>query len=222
VKPEILLFDVDDTLYSPETGIWDLIGKRIDLYINLKLGIPPGGPLRKALFKKYGTTMRGLQAEYGIDPHEYLKFVHEVPLPELLSPNPTLRAVLERLPYPKVILTNSDRAHASRVTQTLGIYECFGRIIDILDLSPYCKPQPEAFLKALEILGQPDPGKCLFFEDSPRNIQAARAVGMLTVHVSNTNPDGISDYHLDSIDEVGDLFGSDFSLGNGINLAPQE
>ncbi len=212
MKPDILIFDLDDTLYQPETGMWEQIGKRIDLFIQERLGAPPGNPLRKDLFQRYGTTMRGLVAEYGIDTQDYLKFVHDVPVAQILAPNPGLKKALEQIPIPKMILTNSDRPHATRVTSALGIYDCFEKIVDINDLNPYCKPQNEAYHKALQLLGNPAPQKCILFEDSAQNIAAAQGLGFVTVQVNHKGQRADSDFRLETIDQLASLFTPDFSV----------
>ena len=94
-----LLIDLDDTVYPPSSGIWGLIGERIDLFIHTRLQLPWDEipHLRQRFFAEYGTTMRGLMVNYHIDPEDYLKFVHEVPIEALLQPDPDLRKVLAEL-----------------------------------------------------------------------------------------------------------------------------
>jgi len=182
-----IYIDVDDTLYSPSTGIWDLIGDRMDLYIhdrlNLDWAIIP--QLRRKLFETYGTTMRGLQLTYAIDTEDFLSFVHDVPVEDKLEPDPVLKTVLSALPYRKIILTNADQNHARRVLRCLAVEDCFEDIVDIHKIAPACKPQPEAYLKALSITGENDPACCAFVDDSPRNLQTAHELGFLTILVGS-------------------------------------
>ena len=70
----------------------------------------------------YGTTLRGLQIHYGIQPKEYLNFVHDLPLHQYLQPNPALREMLRSIPKKRWIFTNSDQPHVERVLSILGIY----------------------------------------------------------------------------------------------------
>ena len=39
--PLTLLFDLDDTLYAAECGLWPAIGQRITQYMIERLGLPP-------------------------------------------------------------------------------------------------------------------------------------------------------------------------------------
>jgi putative hydrolase of the HAD superfamily len=215
MRAEILLFDLDDTLYPPTSGLWNKIGDRIDdfIFANIKLPKEEIPTIRSTLYNQYGTTMRGLQILYGIDPHEYLDYVHDVPLERYLKPNPVLKSLLQQIPIRKWIFTNADSKHALRVTDFLGINECFERIVDILDVLPYCKPMPEAYLKALEIMEINDPHKVILFEDTQKNILAARELGFYTVQVGGS-PDHSAHDHIPSLQDMHYLFETDFSIRN--------
>jgi len=186
---EYLIFDLDDTLYPPTSGVWDAIGARINQFLldNLKLTPESVNEVRQYLFNTYGTTLRGLQTEYGIDPYKYLNYIHNIPLESFLQPNPALKQMLKKISSRKVIFTNSDQNHALRVLGQLQLDGIFERIIDVLDVAPYCKPQTEAFEKALHLIGNPDPTHCLIVDDSLRNIQTARDMGFKTILVGSHN-----------------------------------
>ncbi len=185
-----LFIDLDDTLYPADSGVWQDIRDRIDLYMHSVLGIPVEEvpALRHHLFNTYGTTLRGLEATRSIDPNEYLRFVHDVPLERYLKPNPELRQVLLNYSYPKFIFTNGDRPHALRVLKILGLENLFDDIIDIVALSPYCKPMPETFDIALDYTRHSSPSDCILVDDAPRNLAAAHAYGFQTVLVGPPNP----------------------------------
>lgn len=180
-----IFFDLDDTLYPSTTGLWDLIGQRIDLFmhdfIGLDWAIIP--EKRQSLFNQYGTTLRGLVAEYNIDPDHYLDFVHDVPIEELLDPAPELRMKIQALQQQKVIFTNADRNHANRVIDALSLQGCFQRIIDIRELEPFCKPQREAFERAFLLAGNLSAEDVIMIDDTPRNLETAVQMGCLTIQV---------------------------------------
>jgi putative hydrolase of the HAD superfamily len=198
------LIDLDDTLYPPSSGIWDLIGERIDLFIHDRVGLAweeiPA--LRRELYINYGTTMRGLVVNYHIDAEDYLKFVHEVPVEELIGPDLQLTAVLSSFPQNKVIFTNADVRHARRVLRALQLETVFGQIIDIRQMTPFCKPQPEAYLLALKLAGEVLPQNCLVVDDSPRNLSAAAALGFPTVLVGSAQPEPGIDYTISTLKEL--------------------
>jgi putative hydrolase of the HAD superfamily len=185
-----LFIDLDDTLYPADSGVWKAIRQRIDMYVMERFHLPleDARVRRQELFLRYGTTMRGLQAEYHVDEDEYLAFVHDVPLVDFLRPNPGLCQMLQSYPQRRVIFTNADVHHARRVLAVLGLSACFQQIIDIKALSPYCKPMQEAFRIALEIAGEPDPARCVLVDDQAHNVRAARAFGMQAIRVGALEP----------------------------------
>jgi putative hydrolase of the HAD superfamily len=179
-----LLFDLDDTLYPHESGAWDRVRIRIDQFLIEKMGFAPDDvpTLRSRLFQQYGTTLRGLQIEFEVDMDDYLRFVHDAPLEDILSPDPELGQVLHALPQRKVIFTNAYAPHAHRVMEILGVQDHFDQIIDIYVIHPYCKPEVEAFRKALAFINEA-PEDCLLIDDNPANLDTAQALGMGTISV---------------------------------------
>ena len=185
MKITTLFFDLDDTLYPPASGLWDEIRVRIEQYLLDRMHIPRDEiqEVRQSFYNQYGTTLRGLQITRNVDMHEYLAYVHDVPLANYITREPRLRGVLEQIPLRKLIFTNADRNHANRVLDILGLQGIFEDIIDIVDIAPYCKPQPEAYQIALQRAGNPDPRTCLMLDDSPRTLATAQSLGFATVCV---------------------------------------
>jgi len=180
-----MFFDLDDTLYPPTTGVWDAIGDRMDVYITEILGIAPEKvkPLREELFHEYGTTLRGLKTLYGIDEIKFLDYVHDIPLDHYLQPDLALVNTLGLFPGRKIIFTNASQAHAERVISVLGLNGVFSEIIDILQITPYCKPLPGAYQKALEISSVHEVQNCVMIDDSTRNLKTAHKMGFYTIQV---------------------------------------
>ena len=182
-----IFFDLDDTLYPASSGLWGAIRNRIDLYMVERLHIPKEQvhDLRHYLFSTYGTTMRGLQATMYIDAQDYLDFVHDVPVAEYITANPALRIMLSGLTQRKVIFTNADVKHAMRVLDRLQVSDCFTQIIDILSVTPYCKPQEEAFQMALKLAGTESANECVLVDDGLSNLAVASRLGFLTVRAGS-------------------------------------
>jgi putative hydrolase of the HAD superfamily len=181
-----LILDLDETIYPSSTGLWDLIGERITMFIHERLGTPLDEipAIRNGYFHTYGTTLRGLELNHGINAQDYLEYVHNVPIEQILAPDPALRQVLSSYPQRKVIFTNSNKAHSRRVLTQVGISDLIDNIVDIVDINPYCKPQVEAFEKALALLGGLAPSDCLFVDDNLMNIQTAAGLGLPVVYVN--------------------------------------
>jgi putative hydrolase of the HAD superfamily len=178
-------FDLDETLYPASSGLWAAIRERINAFMHERMGFPPNQieELREKFFHEYGTTLRGLQANYTVDMEEYLAFVHDVPLEAHLHPDPDLRGVIEALTGRKYIFTNADSLHANRVLDVLGLQGLFDGILDVHTLAPYCKPMPESFELAMQAAGSSDPHTCALLDDQIRITRAARSQGLYTILV---------------------------------------
>lgn len=202
-----IFFDLDDTLYPADSGLWDEIKERINRYMRERMGIPAEqvSPLRQKLFEQYGTTMRGLELSYALDVPDYLAFVHGLPLKDYIGPVPGLREILQALPQRKFIFTNGDAAHAQRVIRTVGLDGCFNGILDILGMTPYCKPMPETFDMALKLAGEPQARRCMMIDDQPRTTRAARARGMYSVLFGVNTPHPDADAVLSDLRQLPEL-----------------
>jgi putative hydrolase of the HAD superfamily len=185
-----LFFDLDDTLYPASTGLWKAIKERMNMYMRDRMGIPEEQvpPLREQYFKMYGTTLRGLQARHNVDAEDFLAFVHDLPLKDFLTPNPTQREVIASLPSRKLIFTNADVHHAERVLAALQLDDLFDDVVDVNAVAPYCKPMPESFAIAQELADEPDPRKCVLIDDLPRTTRAALNVGMASILYGTDEP----------------------------------
>ncbi|MBI5051762.1 MAG: pyrimidine 5'-nucleotidase [Chloroflexi bacterium] len=206
------LFDVDDTLYPSNIGLWDVIGERITTYMIERVGVDPRvvNELRKSYLENFGTALNGLRHDYGIDVDDYLQYVHDLPLDRYLNPDPALDAMLSRLPLQKIVFTNSDAAHSMRVMNRLGVAHHFSRVIDIRALEFTNKPDPLAYQKVLAMLNA-TADECIFADDALRNLRPAKAIGMTTILVNNDlSLDGV-DYKVRSVLEVEEIVES---LGN--------
>jgi putative hydrolase of the HAD superfamily len=179
---ETWVFDLDNTLY-PHHLLWQQVDDRIRAFIEnfLKVSRDEAFRIQKDYYKRYGTTMRGLMSEHGLNPDDFLEFVHQIDHSPL-EPNPALGAALAQLPGRKLILTNGTRKHADAVMKKLAVQEHFDDVFDIVAAELEPKPSPktyERFLARHEV----DPGKAAMFEDLARNLEAPHALGMTTVLV---------------------------------------
>src|SRR3546814_19553572 len=83
-------------------------------------------------------------AAHGVEPHDFLDYVHDIDLARL-SADPALVAALDRLPGRKFVLTNGDEAYAARVLATLGLATAFDGMHDIHALEYVTKPDPRSY-----------------------------------------------------------------------------
>jgi putative hydrolase of the HAD superfamily len=196
-----IFFDLDDTLYPSTNGLWDAIRDRMNLYMEERLNMPADeiSALRREYFIKYGTTLRGLQFHHDVDADEFLAFVHDLPLKSFLKPDPELRKLIQSLPQKKWIFTNADAAHAGRVLSLLGVEDCFNGIIDVRANNFLCKPEPEVYRLTLIHAGEADPNRCVFLDDSARNLAPATQLGFYTVLVGTSEPNPLARCTIPSI-----------------------
>jgi putative hydrolase of the HAD superfamily len=199
------LFDLDNTLYPQNSGLWEEIGRRISVYMTERLGYDPEEVHeRRVLYHRtFGTTLNALRHYYGIKADDFLKFVHDIPLENHIQPDPQVDHLLGEIPLRKVIYTNADATHAARVLEHLGIAHHFEKIIDILTLDFVNKPDVESYRRALGLIGA-DPRECVFIEDSLTNLLPAREMGMVTVFIGPEEDAAGADFRIGHLLELGD------------------
>jgi putative hydrolase of the HAD superfamily len=198
-----LLFDLDETLYPSRSGLMAGIGELMSRYMEERLDMPPTEvpTLREHYYRVYGTTMRGLQIHHGIDPEDYLAYVHDLPLEDYIGPNDELDRVLAEIETEKVVFTNASAEHARGVLKVLGIGRHFSRIIDVRALGYIAKPDPAAYRRALAILGATG-DECLLVDDRARNLSPAKELGMITVLVGSEKTADV-DFAIGDVTEIG-------------------
>jgi putative hydrolase of the HAD superfamily len=201
-----ILFDLDETLYPKDTGIMDQIRLLILDYIRTRLNLTTeeADALRRRYFAAYGTTMRGLQINDHIDPDDYLRYVHNIPLERYLKPNRDLDAVLASLSQQKVVFTNASREHAENVCTVLGIRSHIDRIVDVRDMDYESKPQPGAYHRICDLLGV-RAEECLLVEDNVRNLCPGKELGMVTVLVDSSQAHACVDFAVPRVEEIGQI-----------------
>lgn len=198
-------FDLDGTLYDSRCGMLDHINHLIDQWILRVVPMPEGevSAFRGRMFQKYGGTLPGLTVEYGSDYYASLRFCHDFPVEDFVSPNPVLRDQLLRLPGRKFIFTTAYRFYAVRVLKVLGVLDCFDGIIDAIDVFPAPKPAPEAYQRALQIAAEADVSRCAFLDDQPRNVAAGHREGFFAVQVGSEFPtDPLADARISRIEDL--------------------
>lgn len=179
------LFDLDNTLYPAECDLFALIDERMGMYIQnlLQCDGTEARRVQKDYFYNHGTTLAGLMTVHGIDAHEFLEYVHDIPM-DRITPNPLLTAHIDALPGRKLIYTNGNTPYVCRVLDALGMAHSFEAIFDIVaaDLAPKPAPQSYAMLCDMHAI---NPKTAFFADDMTRNLQPAKAMGMTTLWINN-------------------------------------
>ncbi|SVE49312.1 uncharacterized protein METZ01_LOCUS502166, partial [marine metagenome] len=131
-KIDTWIFDLDNTLYSADSGIFQQVHKLMGKFIveHLNVNINEAKTIQRKYYKKHGTTLRGLMDNHGIDPDSFLEEVHKLDY-SIVSPNLKLAKNLENLNGKKFIFTNANKKHADIILDKLQIANLFEGIFDI-------------------------------------------------------------------------------------------
>ncbi len=207
---QAILFDLDNTLYPPERDLFSLIDVRINRYMEEVVAIDPQqvDGLRRRYWQDYGATLQGLIRHHGINPEDYLDYVHAVDVGSRLAPDVALRACIEELEIPSYVFTNGSLCHVERVVKALGLEGLFVDVFDIRIANYQPKPNPDPYrgvLDKLRLAGE----ACVMVEDQPQNLQTAKKFGMKTVLVgppeARQKQHSFVDAHLARPAEIGPL-----------------
>ena len=183
------IFDLDNTMYDINLGLFKKISNRITDFIMSKysLDIDQAKKIQKEYYLKYGLTLRGLIVEKKLEPEEFLDYVHDVEHPELKK-NDQLISKIRILEGKKIIFTNATSKHAKKILNILELEHDFDQIIDIKDLEYIPKPDKRSYKKLLECLNlnKENLNKTIFFEDTVKNLIPAKELGITTLWIKNS------------------------------------
>jgi putative hydrolase of the HAD superfamily len=185
---DVFVFDLDNTLYPANHDIFIAIGARMTDFIARAAGLPHDEALKlqNRYYELYGATVTGLMRRHGVDPAEFMAYVHDVPL-DGVAPDPELAALIGRLPGRRIVFTNGARAYARDIIAHLGMADVFERIVALEDVDWAPKPQRTAF-ERMAALTSVTPARAVMFEDHLTNLATANAMGMATVLVGHDSP----------------------------------
>ena len=187
-KIKYWIFDLDNTLYSGDTKVFDQVDKKMSKFISekLKVSIEEAKVIQKNYFHEYNTTLNGMIKNHKIDADEFLEFVHDVDLNFLKADKPLEREI-SNLEGKKFIFTNGSKAHVANVTKRIGIEKLFDGVFDIVESNFIPKPSIEPYKKIIEKY-KIEPQYSIFIEDIARNLKPAHELGMKTVWIKNDEP----------------------------------
>ena len=188
IEMKYWIFDLDNTLYSGQTKVFDQVDKKMSSYISKKLNIDinEARKLQKEYFHKYSTTLAGMIKHHKIDANEFLEFVHDVNL-DFLKKDEELENQISKISGRKFIFTNGSKAHAENVTKKIGINKLFDGVFDIVEANFIPKPSMKAYKELIDKY-KIEPQYCIFIEDIARNLKPAHELGMKTVWIKNDEP----------------------------------
>lgn len=180
----IALFDFDGVLMDTESQysrFWDETGRK---FVNIEgFGSIIKGQTLKQIFAKHfaGYSEKELRAiEDAINDFEKEMTYEFIPgAREFLLE-------LKKAGIPTAIVTSSNN---TKMSQVYKAHPQLHTMVDAILTSEHftrSKPDPECFLKGMEVLGG-TPGTTVVFEDSIHGLTAARAAGAYVVGLATTN-----------------------------------
>ncbi|KAG9101978.1 hypothetical protein FRC06_002426 [Ceratobasidium sp. 370] len=178
----VVWFDIDNTLYPPNDQIVSLVqGKIHDYFLDLDLEPEEARALQRRYYTQYGLSVRGLieHHDVGTYPLDFdAKVDASLPLEELLTPDPTVRKLLEDIDPSKAriwALTNAYKTHAQRVLKILQLEDMFEGMVycDYGAQNFACKPERRFYDQALA-LANATAEKSYFVDDNFGNVRGAK------------------------------------------------
>ncbi len=196
------IFDLDQTLYPHEAEVMSLIEGKMSAFVARETGLPypEAYALQKKYLNEHGTTLAGLMAYHNIDPYAFLNEVHDVSL-DNLHPDQELNSLIKALKGRKLVFTNGDNRHAVRILAKLEMTGLFDGVFHLEHANFIPKPNLVTFHKMMEA-NEVLPDTAAFFEDSPKNLKPAHALGMKTILVgpkAEGNTDTFIDFRSPSL-----------------------
>ncbi|WP_420548199.1 pyrimidine 5'-nucleotidase [Curvivirga sp.] len=183
---ETWIFDLDNTLYPEKCNLFAQIDKKMGHFISQTLDLEhdEAKAVQKKYFLEHGTTLNGLMTNHGVEPKDFLDFVHDIDYSPVLR-DETIDKALAELPGRKLIFTNGTVKHAEATLAQLGIAHHFDDIFDIIASDYIPKPNAAPYDKMIKQFDI-DPTKAVMVEDMAKNLKYPAEVGMRTVWVKTT------------------------------------
>ena len=183
-----IIFDLDNTLYSPTSAMDAGITSRMMQAVADFFGVDmdEAVSLRKKNLPRFSTTLEWLRSEGLSDVEAYFKKVHPDNEADELMPDPNLRPFLESIAQNKIVLTNAPREHADRVLLKLGVADLFPAVVDIRDCGLRGKPYAASYELALRKIGG-GIDDTIFLDDQYKYTDGFEAIGGTALLVGNKN-----------------------------------
>jgi putative hydrolase of the HAD superfamily len=195
------VFDLDGVLYDGANGYLAHVRARQRKYLRERFGMTAreAAATRAKAFERASQCYKGLR-DLGLDVESQEAFTAYCRdgVEAYLTPNDALASCLRAMPYRKVVMTNTSETQGAKALAALRLdatsSDAFEKVYGGVFTAPACKPQREAFEKVFTDLGRDvDPRRCVMFEDSMKNVKAAKSFGMTTVFVRTRGEDALDE-----------------------------
>jgi putative hydrolase of the HAD superfamily len=183
---EYWIFDLDETLYRPETDIAEQVSDKIAEFLMMEYGWSKdlASKIQKEYYYEYGSTVQGLIKTGKLDDaQKFETFVHDVDFSHLES-NKALDKALGKLKGKKYVLTTSQGPYAEKILDAIGILGHFEVVWGLEETDYIAKPSPHPYNKMI-VEEEIDIERAAMFEDSYKNIVGAKNLGLKTIWIDN-------------------------------------
>ena len=182
-KIDTWIFDLDNTLYSADSGIFQQVHKLMGEFIqeHLKVDIKEAKEIQKKYYKEHGTTLRGMMDNHNVDPDYFLEKVHKLDY-SIVGANNKLNQELKKLKGKKIIYTNANIQHVSSILEKIELSDFFDHVFDIKMANYIPKPEITPYqqiIKKFDLI----PSKCAMFDDIAKNLVPAKKVDFTSVWI---------------------------------------
>ena len=177
------IFDLDNTLYSADSGIFQQVHRLMGEFIskNLNMDMPEAKKLQSKYYKQHGTTLRGLMDNHGIDPDHFLDEVHRLDY-SIVGSNKILNEELHKLQGRKIIYTNANKKHVIDVLDRINLTNFFDEIFDIKMANYIPKPELKPYKQIIDLFNI-EPKSSAMFDDIAKNLVPAKKVNFTSVWI---------------------------------------
>ena len=182
-KVNTWIFDLDNTLYSADSGIFQQVHQLMGEFIsnNLSMDMSEAKKLQSKYYKQHGTTLRGLMDNHGIDPDHFLDEVHRLDY-SIVGPNKILNEELHKLEGKKIIYTNANKKHVIDVLDRIDLSNFFDEIFDIKMANYIPKPELKPYEQIINLFNI-EPESSAMFDDIAKNLVPAKKVNFTSVWI---------------------------------------
>ena len=177
------IFDLDNTLYSADSGIFQQVHRLMGEFIskNLNMDLTEAKKLQSKYYKQHGTTLRGMIDNHGTNPDHFLEEVHKLDY-SIVGPNDLLNKELQKLKGRKIIYTNANKQHVINVLERIDLTNFFDEIFDIKMANYIPKPEIKPYEQIIDLFNI-NPKSSAMFDDIARNLVPAKKVGFTPVWI---------------------------------------
>jgi len=188
----VLIYDLDDTLYNKTEWFGDLLDATMaealvyDLGLNKKLA-----EVKDLVTESYRIYRDGgeiFYRDFGINPKDLFKAYHKRKPVEKIVPYDNLIEKIKKIKAEQYVFTASDRYASEKILKHLGLFEFFeNRFFSVEDFGVYKKNESaDVYYRFCEKI-KVDPKDCVFVDDSYSNLEFAKETGMTTVRIYYRN-----------------------------------